>query len=334
MRQYRIGRLNGRFVVTWREEDGRRKRYRLDALTAKEAEAEALDVIRRETAPDGGNTIATIWQAYLREREGRPIATTMGYTGKAVLEHFGAFRPDQIVTQHSRDYAARRMAAGISQGSVWTELGHLRTALLWAAEVRMIERAPVIERPQKPAPKERYLTRNEIEQLLAVEMAPHIRLAIILMLTTAGRVGAVLDLTWTRIDFERAQVNLRADAIGPRKGRAVVPMNSTLRAALQDARQAALSEFVVEWAGKRVASIRTGFSAAVKAAGLEAVSPHVLRHTAAVHMAEAGVPMSKISQYLGHSNTMVTERIYARYSPDHMADAAAVLEFGKPRQVQ
>lgn len=334
MREYRIGRLKGRFVVTWREDDGHRRRYRLDALTAKEAEAEALDVIRRETTPAGGNTISTIWQAYLREREGRPIATTMGYTGKAVLDHFGAFRPDQVIAQHSRDYAAKRMAAGISQGSVWTELGHLRTALLWAAEVGMIDRAPVIERPQKPAPKERYLTRAEIERLLAVEMAPHIRLAIILMLTTAGRVGAVLDLTWTRVDFERSQINLRSDAIGPRKGRAVVPMNSTLRAALQDARQAALTEFVVEWAGKRVASIRTGFNAAVKAAGLEDVSPHVLRHTAAVHMAEAGVPMSKISQYLGHSNTMVTERVYARFAPGHMADAAAVLEFGRAREIK
>ncbi len=85
MRDARIGRLNGRFVVTWRGEDGQRRRYRLDALAAKEAEAEALDVIRRETAPPGGDTIASIWSAYLRDREGRPIAKTMGYTGKAVL---------------------------------------------------------------------------------------------------------------------------------------------------------------------------------------------------------------------------------------------------------
>lgn len=333
MRQYRIGRLNGRFVVTW-VEDGRRRRYRLDALTIKEAEAEALDVIRQETAPVSGNTVATIWGAYLMEREGRPIATTMGYTGKAVLEHFGALRHDQITTQHCRDYTAKRIASGISQGTVWTELGHLRSAMIWAERVRMIDRAPMIERPQKPAPKERFLTRAEIDRLLAAEMAPHIRLAIILMLTTAGRIGAILDLVWTRVDFERGQVNLRADAIGPRKGRAVVPMNATLRAALLDARQAAMTEFVVEWAGKRVGSIRTGFNAAVEAAGLDDVTPHVLRHTAAVHMVAAGVPISKASQYLGHSNTAVTERVYARYAPDHLRDASDVLEFGGVREVK
>jgi integrase len=55
-------------------------------------------------------------------------------------------------------------------------------------------------------------------------------------------------------------------------------------------------------------------------------SPHVLRHTAAVWMAEGGVSMSKIAQYLGHDNDKTTQRIYARFSPEFQKDAAAVLE--------
>jgi integrase len=43
-------------------------------------------------------------------------------------------------------------------------------------------------------------------------------------------------------------------------------------------------------------------------------------------MAEEGVPMSKIAQYLGHSNDKVTQKVYARYSPEFMKDAAAALE--------
>lgn len=45
MQEYSIGRLNGRFVVVWYEEDGRRRRYRLDADTFERAEAEARDVL-------------------------------------------------------------------------------------------------------------------------------------------------------------------------------------------------------------------------------------------------------------------------------------------------
>jgi len=43
-------------------------------------------------------------------------------------------------------------------------------------------------------------------------------------------------------------------------------------------------------------------------------------------MAEAGVPMSEIAQYLGHSSTNVTERVYARFSPDYLRKAAAALD--------
>lgn len=120
----------------------------------------------------------------------------------------------------------------------------------------LIPQAPHIERPPKPAPRERYLIRAEINRLLATECQPHIRLDILLLLTTAGRVGAVLDLTWDRVDLQRGQVNLRRDQIGPRKGRVIVPINNTLLTALLVARQAAFSDHVVEWAA--VPSRRSG----------------------------------------------------------------------------
>ena len=91
---------------------------------------------------------------------------------------------------------------------------------------------------------------------------------------------------------------------------------------------------MIEWAGEQVHSIRKGFTRAITNAALADISLHVLRHTAGVHMAAGGIPMSKISQYMGHSNTSVTERFYARFAPDHMQDAAAVLDFGKLRKVQ
>lgn len=62
---------------------------------------------------------------------------------------------------------------------------------------------------------------------------------------------------------------LRAFRHAPRKGRAVVPMNAGLRAALSAAREGARTDYVVEWAGEPVKSIKTGFYAAVEAAEQE-----------------------------------------------------------------
>lgn len=331
MSSIRIGRLRGGFCVYWTTPDGKRTRHQLNARSREEAEAEAIDVYRAKTPTPRGQVTEQIWQDYLAERQGRAVAKTMGYTGKAILPHFGALRPDQITTEHCRAYASKRRKAGIKDGSIWTELGHLRTALQWAQKTRRIEHAPFIERPQKPAPKERYLTRREIDRLLAAPCEPHIKLAMLLMLSTAGRVSAILELTWDRVDMERGLINLRTSENTTRKGRAVVPMNSGLRAALQEAREAALSDHVVEWAGKPVKSIRKGIVSVAERAEVPNVSPHVFRHTSAVHMAEAGVPMSEISQYLGHSNASITERVYARYSPDHLRKAADVVDFTRIR---
>ncbi len=75
--------------------------------------------------------------------------------------------------------------------------------------------------------------------------------------------------------------------IGPKKGRATVPINDTLMAALQTAHSASVSDFVIEWGGRKVGAIKTGFNAAVKRAGIEHCTPHDLRRTAGRFMAEA-----------------------------------------------
>lgn len=329
-----IGRLRGGLCAIWRDASGKRHRHQLAARDRKTAEAEALDLFRRMQPLASALTVADLWTAYREDHAGRRIAENMDWSGRRVLASFGALRPDQITAKHCRDFAAEGARQGRKAGTVWTELSHLRICLRWAAKRGMIPAAPHIEKPPAPAPKDRHLSRAEIDRLLAADAAPHIRLAVLLMLTTAARVGAVLDLTWDRVDLERGKINLRTSDTGPRKGRAVVPINATLRAALTAAREAALSDYVVEWGGRQVRSIKTGFNAAVERAGLHDVSPHVLRHTAAVHMAEAGVPMEEIAQYLGHSSTHTTRAVYARFSPDHLRRAADVLDFGRVRQVQ
>lgn len=333
MHEFKIGRLRGECVVSWWA-DGKRRRYRLGTHDRKEAESKALDVIRRETLNASGETWADLWEKYRAEKSGRSVAVTMGYESKAVLGHFGQLRPDQTTIEHSRSYISLRRSQNRHDGTIWTELGHLRNVGSWAVKRRLITHSPMIERPPKPAPKDRYLTRDEIAQFLAAPMPEHTRLAILLMLGTAGRVTAILELTWDRVNFDAGVIDLRLDTTGPRKGRATVPMNAGLRSALSDARKTAFTDHVIEWAGQPVKSLKTGFRAAVKASGLKDVTPHVLRHTAGVHLAAGGMPMSRIAQYLGHTSTAVTERVYARFAPDHLREEASLLDFTTIRLVK
>lgn len=324
-----IGRLRGGYCVYWIGADGKRTRRQLAARTRKEAEAEAVEVYRAATFASRPKdpTVSDIWELYREDLGDKPTATTMGYTGKAILPHFGAYRPAEIDKTLCLEYDALRREKGISQGSIHTELGHLRSALSFAYESRMINRAPKIWRPAKPQTDKRILNAGEARALIDATREPHIRLALILLLGTGARVGAVLDLEWDRIDFDRGTINLRIEDSQTRKGRAVVPMNAGTRAALTVAHNAALSDYVIEYAGKQVASIRKGVTAAVERSGIGHVRIHDLRHTAAVTMLASGVPLEKVSQVLGHSNTAVTFSTYGRYLPEHMQDAVNVLDF-------
>lgn len=78
-----------------------------------------------------------------------------------------------------------------------------------------------------------------------------------------------------------------------------------------------------------IKSIKRGVKAAARRAGMPDVSQYTLRHTAGVYMAQAGVPMAEIGQFMGHSSVSTTYRHYARYSPEYLRVAATALEIGK-----
>ena len=189
------------------------------------------------------------------------------------------------------------------------------------------EDVPYIPRPTKPAPRDRPLTRDDVAKLLEVSKdVPHLFITILLLLGTAGRATAVFELEWDRIDFEKNTINLRVNANGPTKGRAIVPMNAGLKSELLKWKQLSDCSSVVSFHDKPIRSVATAFSAALKRADLQDVRIHDLRHTAAVWMLESGSSILRISQYLGHTTIDQTFKVYARYQPDFLRDEAAALD--------
>lgn len=327
MSEWRITKLRGQYALTY-EQDGKRRRHTLNTADAREAHRIAPALYAELTRPSG-RTVADLWEAYRIDKKEKPVATTMKYTGKALIPHFGHRDGEAITKAECLTYIALRRKDGRSDGAIHTELGHLRSVLVWAQKSRLIDIAPHIEKPQKPAPKDRHLTRMEAQRMFAAASLPHVKLAMHLMLGTAARITALLELTWDRVDMHRRLITLTDPELkGRRKGRATVPINDTLLAALQEAKAGAMTDYVVEWGGERVRSIKKSIGTAARVAKLQDVSPHVFRHTAAVWMAEAGVPMTEIAQYLGHSTPSITYRVYAKYSPDHLRRAASALEMG------
>lgn len=323
----KLGRHRGKFVAIWYDQVGKRQRRSLGTDVLPLAETRLAALRAGLSARAKPVTTGDIFNSYVSEREADGKATErMRAAWKRLRRAFGNIRPEDISKTDVRAYIASRRRDRCKDGTIHTELVYLRAALAFAVKEGWIASAPYIKLPQKPAPKEHHLTREEARKLIDAAVMPHVKLFVRLALGTAGRASALLELNWERVDFEHRRIQLRdPERHATRKGRATVPINDSLLEALQEAKQAACSQYVIEWGGKRVASIKKGVAAAAQRAGVKC-SPHVLRHTAAVWMAEGGVPMEEIAQYLGHEDARTTYRIYARFSPTHLRGAAALLE--------
>lgn len=326
MPEYRLVKYRKKWAVTFTDEDGQRVRRSLGTDDLEEAKRK-LSKFEREMAFPSDMTVKHLWEAYRADKTAKRIAANMVFSGKPILAEFGTRKPDEITVAACRAYARSRKDLGKKPGTIWTELNHLRIVLNWAVKMRHIPARVYVEMPQKPPPRDRRLTRAEATRLRDAAEPQHIKTAITLMLGTAARIGAILDLTWDRVDFSRGLITYadKADEAS-RKGRATVPMNGMVRAELVRAKKGATSRYVIEWAGKKVGSIKKGFAASVDRVGLVGVTPHVLRHTAATMMAEMGRPMAEIAAVLGHSDSSITEKVYAKFSPAYLKGSTDALD--------
>lgn len=279
------------------------------------AEQEAGKIVKRLKQPST-NLVADIMSAYLSDAEERNIhVDRQRYAWKALEPFFGQMTPDQIDRPASRKYAASR---NVSDGTINRELRTLRAALRWNDK----NTPAVIELRSEPEPRDRWLTKSEFMHLLDATDSFHMTVFLHLAIATAARKEAILSLTWLQVRDNEIWLGRKPNG----KNRATVPITDTLRSVLDQAREVALTDYVVEYAGRPVKDVKKGFNAAVKRSGIEHCTIHDIRHTSAVWMAGAGIPLEEIAAYLGHTDIRVTQRVYARYQPDHLRRAASALE--------
>jgi integrase len=337
---YRLTQRGSRWYVRWWE-DGAWKRVSTGTGDQREAQVYLAQFLagRGTPAAPKSPTVSVILDAYLADRKAVVVPRgfeTLQTNLKALKRHLGDLEPDHLTKERVRFYRRQRTAEGyevgkararrtkpIKDGTILRELVTLRASLRFAKTEKWIVEVPYIEVPPQPKPRDRWLSRDEADRLLEASLALHVRTFLAVCLYTAARAGAVLQLTWDRVDLAGGLIDF-GNVVGG-KGRAVVPMAERLRPYLIEARQAATCPFVIEHGSAAVGSVKTGVRAAARRAQVVGVSPHVLRHTAATWMAMKGVRIEEIARMLGHSDPRVTWRTYAKYSPDYLREAVAAL---------
>ena len=288
-------------------------------------------------------TLASVLDEYIGAIARQPGAEQARYTRAHMVAHFGeGFDVRQLNFEAQEAYLDRRIDAGVKASTVDRELSVLRAALYHFSE-QYPDRLPIVPKIYSPErednSRKRWLTPDELAALLKATKSPHIRLFILLGITTGARPDAILDLKWDAIDFNAKRIHLNPNGRAQTsKHRPVMPLKDVLWAELQQAweNEVALAQvsrsrtkgrptsgYVVSYGGYPLASIKKAFARTVAIAGLgRDVVPYTLRHTAASWLAQAGVPLVEISAFLGHSDTRMVERHYVHLHPDYKGRAA------------
>lgn len=222
-------------------------------------------------------------------------------------------------------YTETRTAEKLQAPSIRRELVVLRAAQILHCRKSQLPPPPALSLPPSNRPKMRVLTPDECQRLLWEARDRRLWRYILLGLATGGRRGALLELTWDRINFDDLVVDLNAPhpRAHRRKGRAVVPISKQVADQLRRFVPQDLSERVVAITKDQ---LHRWFREAATDAGLGLdVTPHTLRHTAATTMIRT-VPLLIASRMLGHANTLITESVYIHTAPSDLRPAAEALD--------
>lgn len=167
-----------------------------------------------------------------------------------------------------------------------------------------------ISRYKEGKPRERFLTKEEIERLLIAckkSKSPHLYSVTLFAVCSGARRGEILGLKWKDVDFERQTATFRETKNGETR---TIPLGSALLICLLEEREkrTVLSEYVFPRIdGTGPADIRAAWEKVAEETGLS-ICFHTLRHTAASHLTMGGASMMEVGAILGHKTLAMVKR--------------------------
>ncbi len=326
---------NGVFYI--REGD---RRITTGTRDRKEADRALARYIAGRDCPIGPSsadalTVAEILIRYAEEHAPTVAAPErIGYAILALEPRLGALPVSSLTGAVCRRYAKDR---GVAPGTARKELGTLAAALNFAAREGYLVVAPKIWLPPKPAPRDRWLTRDEVAALIrAARGNPKARHLVRFILTaayTGTRSESILGLRFMphvnggHVDTAAGVMYRRpAGKAETKKRTPPIPIPSRLLAHLRRWERMG-ARHVVEVEGQRVASVKRAWSTALSLAGIEHCTRHDLRHTAITWAMQSGVDKWQAAGFFGLTLDMI-ESTYGHHHPDHMRGVAEAMNRG------
>jgi integrase/recombinase XerD len=234
---------------------------------------------------------------------------------RALVAHFR--RPPAELTQDDlRQYLTILEGRPIGVSRVQRHLAAIK--LLFTRTLGQPEKVAWISFPSPPKRLPRILAQDQVKALLEALELPVLRVIVMVLYATGLRISEACSLKVTDIDSKRMVVR----TVGKGNKERLTVLSPVLLGVLRSywlAERPALPYLFTNKRSKlgRPVSpdkVQQAVRVARQLAGIKtAVTPHLLRHSFATHLHEAGTELSVIQHLLGHANIRTTTR-YAQVS--------------------
>lgn len=321
------------FVIRYRNEHNRRRYLTLGKfgrMTLQQARSEALqkfadidsgeDPTQKRQNKRNAETVNELADDYI-ERYAKPRKKTWERDERRLERHvrprWGSRKVESI--EH-RDVDALHREIGIEDGhkvEANRTLALIQKMFNWARSNGYVDRsapnpaADVEKFPEQS--RDRWVTPEEMPRLLEAidgEDNVYFRAAFRLLILTAMRKGELKAATWDDVDLERAELHIPDSKTNKSR---TIPLSEPAVAILESLPRVEGNPHVLvgRVEGQGLVNLKDAWQRVRERSGLEDVTMHDLRRTAASWVAQLGYSEFVIRRFLGHSTKGVTG-VYAR----------------------
>lgn len=255
--------------------------------------------------------------------------------GGAELDDLSPLILQEFISGLLRD-GNRRTGKGLSANTVNAVISVIQSSLKTAhlLGLRKEYAADKLKRPKLKEKPVECFTRAEQKQIeQSVLNGNKDKLyGILLCLYSGLRIGELMALQWSDIDFAKGVLTVSKSCYDGKDGpiidepkttasRRVIPLPKKLFPILDGIRKKSSSSFVISSKGKplSVRSYQRSFELLLKKLKITHRGFHSLRHTFATRALECGMDVRTLSEILGHKNPTVTLNRYVHSMLEHKA---------------
>ncbi len=269
---------------------------------------------------------------------------------KRLVPRFGGMEMEEITPQAVQRYVTELLRSGnfltgrgLSSNSVNGVLTVMRSSLRLAHLLGEADEYTA-DRVKRPKKTEREVTCFTLSEQKNIEQAAIAdgrakTLGVVLCLYSGLRIGELLALRWSDVDFEAGTLTVSRSCHDGKNdsgrwvrmveepkttsSKRVIPLPRGILELLYGIKNRGLGEEVIcneNGSGVCVRSYQNSFRLLLRRAGVRIMGFHSLRHTFATRALECNMDVKTLSEILGHKSATVTLNRYAHSMMEHKVD--------------